>query len=133
MVRIIVFITLISFSLKLNCQIAKISGLIKDSHSNLPVPYTYVYIKGSSHGTISNTDGCYVFFLPLIPAHDSIVVSCVGYSTRTFSLKNINDSIFNIGLEPSTVILQEVKVAPLNLKSLLKKTQQRRSEERRVG
>lgn len=126
--REIAFAALISCSLNLYCQNPKISGLIKDSDTNLPIPYTYIYIKGTSFGTISNLDGRYVFFMPGTPTRDSIVVSCVGYSTRTFSLQSINDSIFNVSLKPSLIMLQGVTVVPLNIKPIFEKAQQKINE-----
>src|SRR5665647_522306 len=111
MLRKVVFAALISFSVNLYCQNNNISGLIKDSDTNLPVPYAYIYIKGTSFGTISNQDGHYVFFLSNKPNQDSLVVSCVGYSTKSFSLQGINDSIFNVNLNTSPVLLQEITVA----------------------
>ena len=123
MLRAVVFATLISLSLNLNCQNNNISGLIKDSDTNLPIPYAYIYIKGTSFGTISNQDGHYVFFLPKKPTRDSVVVSCVGYSTRAFSLQGINDSIFNVNLNTSPVLLQEITVVPVDIKAILEKAQ----------
>lgn len=123
MLRKVVFAALISFSLNLYSQNNNISGLIKDYDTNLPIPYAYIYIKGTSFGTISNQDGHYVFFLPKKPTRDSVVVSCVGYSTRDFSLQGINDSIFNVNLNTSPVLLQEITVVPLDIKATLEKVQ----------
>ena len=123
MLRKVVFAALISFSLNLYSQNNNISGLIKDYDTNLPIPYAYIYIKGTSFGTISNQDGHYVFFLPKKPTRDSVVVSCVGYSTRDFSLQGINDSIFNVNLNTSPVLLQEITVVPLDIMVILKKAQ----------
>ena len=112
---------LIVFSINLYCQNTTIKGIIKDLNSNLPIPYAYVFIKGTSFWTISNSDGRYVFYLPKTPARDSIVVSCIGYSTKSFSLESIKDSIFDISLRIAPILLQEVKVSPLNIKSILEK------------
>jgi len=119
---------LIVFSINLYCQNTTIKGIIKDLNSNLPIPYAYVFIKGTSFGTISNSDGRYVFYLPKTPARDSIVVSCIGYSTKSFSLESIKDSIFDISLRIAPILLQEVKVSPLNIKSILEKALKNISE-----
>jgi len=117
--RYIFFSVLIVFSINLYCQNTSIKGIIKDLNSNLPIPYAYVFIKGTSFGTISNSDGRFVFYLPKTLAGDSIVVSCIGYSTKSFSLESIKDSIFDISLRMAPILLQEVKVSPLNIKSIL--------------
>jgi len=122
--KVVIVILLISFSLNLYSQKNKICGFITDSDTNLPVPYTYVYIKGTSFGTMSNLDGRYVFYLPNNQTSDSIFVSCVGYTTKIFSLPSLNDSILNISLTPSNIVLQEVTVIPLNIEYIIKKAQQ---------
>ena len=126
--RFIVFSILICCSLNLHCQSSFIKGFISDSNNNLPIPYSCIFIKGTSFGTISNSDGRYVFYLPKTPAYDSIIVSCIGYSTKSFSLESIKDSIFNISLKASPILLPEVTVTPLNIKSILEKTLKNISE-----
>src|SRR5450759_502780 len=126
--KFIVFSILICGSLNLHCQGSIIRGLIYDSNSDLPIPYSYVFIKGTSFGTISNSDGRYAFYLPKAPLRDSIIVSCIGYSTKSFSLESIKDSIFNISLKASPVLLPEVTVTPFNIKLLLEKALENFSE-----
>jgi len=126
--RYVFFSVLIIFSINLYCQNTSIKGIIKDLNSNLPIPYAYFFIRGTTFGTISNSDGRYVFYLPKAPLRDSIIVSCIGYSTKSFSLENIKDSIFNISLKASPVLLPEVTVTPFNIKLLLEKALENFSE-----
>ncbi len=57
-----------------------ISGTVRDSADNSPVPGCSVFINGSSRGTITDAKG--VFVLAHIPAGNyDLVVSAIGYET----------------------------------------------------
>ena len=61
-------------------SVNSISGTVRDSADNSPVPGCSVFINGSSRGTITDVKG--VFVLAHIPAGNyDLVVSAIGYET----------------------------------------------------
>ena len=78
-------------------KVKKISGVIVDEKGE-PVIGASIAVKGTSLGTITNVDGEYT--LMGVPEKAEVVISFIGYKTRTFSagdkaLTNIATSLNN--------------------------------------
>ena len=86
-----------------------ISGQLIDKKTSEPVPYATIKTSESS-GVISNEEG---FFT--IKSNDDnqkiIVISCLGYQTKTLSIQNINDANFLIELDEAVNQLDEVFIS----------------------
>ena len=63
-------------------KVKKISGVIVDEKGE-PVIGASIAVKGTSLGTITNVDGEYT--LMGVPEKAEVVISFIGYKTRTFS------------------------------------------------
>lgn len=86
-----------------------IRGKIIDSQSALPLPFASIKIKSKMMGVVSNSDGDFQIPLKYKTLDDSIVISCIGYTTTTLSFNDLNEnSINNIKVNPSVRSLDEV-------------------------
>lgn len=93
-------------------QPAKISGLITDAKSGMPVPFAAISLKHFHIGTNSNQEGMFDLYFPKEAYSDSCVVSCLGYISATFAIDTIKGNI-NISILPSVLQLSEVIIRPL--------------------
>lgn len=76
----------------------------------LPVIGAAVILDGTTHGTMTGTDGTYVLDLPSAPDADAMLeVSCIGYSTAAVRLtaSAIAGGNFDVVLELDTTLLEE--------------------------
>jgi len=64
-------------------QSVQVSGRVVTS-ANVPLPGTNIAVKGSSQGAISDDDGK---FSLAVPANATLVISHVGFTTRTVAVK----------------------------------------------
>lgn len=86
----------------------RISGRIIDSTTGQGVPFVSVAIQGTALGTSSDFEGNYQ--LVTAPPGDSLVVSSLGYLSRTYPLSRQARQTIDISLVPASNLLQEVKV-----------------------
>lgn len=91
-----------------------VSGKVLDRSTHEPVAYATIGVKGRSLGSITNTAGEFVFYVPVKFTLDTLFVSHVGY--KTFHAR-INDLAANpiIYLEELPVVLKEIIVADRKL------------------
>lgn len=84
-------------------------GIIKDSLTQEPVPYTAVQIKGTNIGTASNVKGEYI----IVTAQNPVTLQFVfmGYRTKEITL-NLNSSKtqYNVFLNPNVIETKEVVI-----------------------
>ena len=86
-------------------KVKKISGVIVDEKGE-PVIGASIAVKGTSLGTITNVDGEYT--LMGVPEKAEVVISFIGYKTRTFSAGD--KALANITLKEDSELLEEVLV-----------------------
>lgn len=89
-----------------------ITGTIIDSKTKAPLPFTTVYINGTTNGTISNSNG--EFRLEKLSAPCDVVVSRIGYKTHIISISQIQKKEYKIFLEAKVVEINEVKIEDKN-------------------
>lgn len=99
-------------------QVVAISGTVRDAKTNEPVPYANIYIRSTSIGTATNAEGDFIFKVPVASGADSLMISSVGYTSRTIPI--IADTHLTILLEPAIVMLNEVTVTARSGLSFLK-------------
>ncbi len=81
--------------LSASSQAVVLSGVIKDSHSDEPVPFASVVIKSSGVGQLSDSAGRFLFRLSHQHPGDSIIVSYVGYERLAAAIPaSTGDTIF---------------------------------------
>ena len=107
----IIWLILFLFPLNLVAQVT-ISGTVTDANSNQPVPYTTIYINGTTNGTITNIDG--EFHLEDVVPPCEIVFSHISYSPEAIVLQEAADKVFHIQLKPRDVKLGAVEVKDKN-------------------
>jgi len=110
--KISIFILLIC-SLSSFCQEYSISGLILDSTTNLPIPYSTVEIIGKGKGTVSNSSAIFSFSFTSDNNSDTLLFKALGYYDKSIQIQKIQfDSINTIPLKPKMYSLREVSISP---------------------
>lgn len=85
-----------------------LKGKVFDSKTSQPVVQASIYINETVVGTSSGADGRYEIKIPYTPA--ILVISCVGYTRRYFTLTRPMAGDFNIPLDPSVQEIPEVLI-----------------------
>ncbi len=93
------------FALVLNAQQVQVTGTIKDNETGEPLPGAGVVIKGTTIGTVTETNGTYSI---LANPGDTLVYSFVGFVSQEVAVGN--QQVINIQLAVKTVGMQEVIV-----------------------
>ncbi|HTH32314.1 MAG TPA: carboxypeptidase-like regulatory domain-containing protein, partial [Lacibacter sp.] len=65
-------------TLIVTAQTKIVSGIIKDSHSDEPIPFASVQLKNTTIGKLSDSAGYFSLRLETIAATDSLLISYVG-------------------------------------------------------
>ena len=105
---VIFFILTSQFVFSQNVYILK--GKVTDAVTKDPIPFASINIKNTSLGKNTDFEGNFQFLLGSVPS-DSLLISCLGYFSRLFyiSKDSLTQTIY-IQLNPSEILLQEVKV-----------------------
>ncbi|MEG1585618.1 MAG: DUF5686 family protein [Bacteroidales bacterium] len=90
-------------------QTRLIEGIIKDSLTQQPLGYVSVYLKGTTHGAMTDDNG--IFRLDA-SGRQVLVVSCIGYKEYTAPVSSFKNNPITILLAPSQYQLAEVQVKP---------------------
>ena len=93
-------------SLSVCAQSAKISGVIAGNDGK-PISFVSVAEKGTTNGTISDSEGNFIIKVKQLPA--TLYFSCLGYEPQEYQVSSENTKI-NIKLEEETTELSEVQV-----------------------
>ena len=80
-----------------------VKGKVLDS-AGLPLPGVTVYFKGTTGGTISNSDG--TFTLPVTENSKILVFSFIGLETKEINIGN--QAVVDVTMEESTIRIDEV-------------------------
>ena len=94
------------FSLNAVAQ-TEIKGKIVDFSNLHPIESANIYIKNSTIGTISNTDGNFVLVVPPESLNDTLVISSIGYKSFKTAIQDF-DATMDIFLEEDIASLDEV-------------------------
>jgi hypothetical protein len=84
------------------------TGIINDSQNDTALPYASIGVKGKSIGGIADSKGHFSINIANAVPTDSIVVSYLGYESKTFKKSDISQSVYQIKLAPSALQLREV-------------------------
>ncbi len=87
-----------------------VSGVVIDSLSREPIPYSAVYIISSKEGKLTDERGQFSIWRKNVS--DSLRFSAMGYSQKTVPFSFTNGADFTIELVPTGVMLSEVVVKP---------------------
>lgn len=111
--------------------VREVSGVVRDSESDDPVPYATVVVKGSSIGTTTDKDGKFSLSLP--PGAKTLQIAFVGYKTVEVPITN---KFLSISLSPSVEMLEEVMisgvVAGVHRKPLISRKKKKKQEDKTI-
>ena len=102
LIRLLLFFTLFLIVKQVSAQSKRISGTVKDSHSEETIPFASVAFKHSTIGKLTDSAGFFSFYLDKWPA-DTLIITCVGYQPYLIAIDKKKDSfLLNIVLERGT-------------------------------
>ncbi|MBU2945739.1 SusC/RagA family TonB-linked outer membrane protein [Zobellia uliginosa] len=87
-------------------QTKKITGLVVDNESNIPIPGVNIIEKGTTNGTLTDFDG--QFSIDVSDGNNILVISYLGYASQEIGINN--QSNLSVALEVSASELSEVVV-----------------------
>ncbi|MGV3588518.1 MAG: TonB-dependent receptor [Adhaeribacter sp.] len=101
-------------------SIVQITGQVTDQESKVPLPGVSVYVKGGITGTITNSNGEFLFKTRLrFPF--TLVFSSVGFETQEFQVTGVGAKV-NIALNTQTYLGKEVVVTASRVEESIMKS-----------
>ena len=97
-----------------------LKGNVTEKQNQEPIAYATISIKNKAIGTVTNTEGSFVFHIPRKFINDSLVVSSIGYKSFAIKTSNLKGKTLNIQLEKKVYDLSEVDVKPKNALEIIK-------------
>lgn len=91
-------------------QTTKVSGRVYDANTKEPLPFVNISFVDSRIGTQTDFDGLYA--LDTYYATDSIVVTYIGYTARSFKVKKDVAQTIDIALSEASEVLKEAVILP---------------------
>jgi len=122
-------IIIISILIAHNLSAQEIKGILLCKETQNPIAYVNIGIPNKNSGTVSNIDGKFILFIDTKNSNDSLKFSCIGYKSKTISIKEILSSKQDkIELNEKITEIKEITVLPkeYKLKSLGVKTEFKR-------
>jgi hypothetical protein len=96
-------------------------GKIIDAHERTALPYSSISVFGKNMGTISNNDGNFELKISDYTNLDTIIISCLGYKPYRKSITEAYCNNCTISLQPTSILLKEIKVTVINAASIAEK------------
>lgn len=97
----------------LQAQNLRISGRVLEAHSEEPVPFANVVVKGKMIVVTADESGNYTLQMPMnkiIPAVDSLVASAVGYRRSAHVIGADSVQQINFFLSSEDYLLNEITI-----------------------
>lgn len=90
----------------------KLSGTIINNTTQQPIEYANIGLFEKDVGTVCNSFGKFDLIVPEDLLDNSLIISCLGYETKTLKISEIknNQTGFTIELKPTPIILKELTV-----------------------
>jgi hypothetical protein len=89
-----------------------ITGKLIDNQSGEVIPFATVKLRTHMMGVISNANGGFKIPLKYRELDDFIIISCIGYTSKTIALKSLNEGEVNIiRLVPFATMLEGVTIS----------------------
>ncbi|WP_234414775.1 carboxypeptidase-like regulatory domain-containing protein [Muricauda brasiliensis] len=105
------------------------SGEVKEASSNKALVFATLTVEGTNISTISNTEGNFLLKVPKEHISKNLVVSFLGYKTKTLPISGLEREGNEISLEISVTQLSEINInAPKDAMGLVKETLKNRDE-----
>jgi len=96
-----------------------IYGRLIDSDSGEEIPFATIMVKDLGKGVISNAQGDFSIPKAIQNQNDTLIISCIGYTSKYVNLKNLKKHELNtIALKVAIISLDEVVIKAKKVKSL---------------
>ncbi|TXD81757.1 carboxypeptidase-like regulatory domain-containing protein [Subsaximicrobium wynnwilliamsii] len=100
-------LVLILLSTALSFSQTEVKNKIVDFSSLMPIESASIYVKETTIGTVSNSDGKFILQVPNEFATDTLVISSIGYKSYKVPVDEFDNS-FEIYLEEDVASLDEI-------------------------
>jgi hypothetical protein len=91
-----------------------IRGLVIDSKTRHPLPYSNVFLANKSTGTITNMGGRFELKISVLEPDDTLGVSFIGYKLLKIPVSSLDTGLTILRLSSKKVQIKEVIVKPLD-------------------
>lgn len=112
MKRPLLILFLLVFVLKIHLNGQDIVGVVVDSINGDPISYVNIGLVGISKGTISDEQGRFHLAIDELSLDSEVKFSMIGYTPRSFFLKELTRGENLVKLQFQTIELKEVVVRP---------------------
>lgn len=104
-------------------------GEVVDESTNKPLVFATISVEGTNISTITNTEGNFLLKVPKDITDGNVIVSFLGYRTKTIPLLQFQPEDNTIGLLVSVTQLSEINInAPKDATALVKETLARKGD-----
>ncbi|MCY1722754.1 DUF5686 family protein [Prolixibacteraceae bacterium Z1-6] len=109
--------------------LTEVSGRVRDKNTREPIPFVNVWVKGTTHGTMTNVDGQFILSATL---NDTISFSAVGYFKEQIVVDRNTANPVEVYMETEVLKISEVTVRPeeSRAKVLMRQVQKHKKENR---
>lgn len=95
-------------------QVKEFKGSVVSEANNAPLVFATLNLQGTNISTITNAEGDFSLKVPTDMAEGTLVVSFLGYETKSISLTRLTRNGNTIALTPATIALEAVSVTTPN-------------------
>lgn len=121
--------SIFAFQERQNEKFDQYRGEVVDEISEKPLVFATVAIEGTNISTITNTEGSFLLKVPEDLGDGTVIVSFLGYRSRTIPLQELRPRNNKIGLLVSVTELSEVNInAPKDPAALVREVLKKRGE-----
>jgi hypothetical protein len=104
-------------------------GEVIDGETNKPLVFATLTLDDTNISTVTNTEGGFLLKIPKTTTDGNVIVSFLGYKTRSIPLGQLNGNNNKIALDVSVTELPEVNISiPKDAVTLVKETLRRKGE-----
>lgn len=112
----LIIVILLGFS---NIAISQSSfnGTVYEENSTKIIPYAIVKVQNKNTGVVSNEYGKFNLSDQGIDVNDTLIITCLGYKPRTFSVRNWKNDL-SIYMESDPIHLSEATIKAKRAKEI---------------
>ncbi len=118
----------IALRLSTESNFITLSGQVIDSKTGEGIPYANIQLQNTSIGNVTNLEGKFAFHFNKKYADKSINISSMGYQNYSANIEDLKNENIIIKLQPATIDLKEVAVAPKDAREIVQQALLKKSE-----
>lgn len=104
-------------------------GEVQDSETKKPLIFATLTVEGTNISTVTNTEGNFILKIPAELTNKNLLVSFLGYKSKSVSLSTLRENNNIITLDVSVTELSEVNISvPKDARILVKETMRKKGE-----